>query len=754
MRNTLRMIAVALLGISAGSATAQPAATTQPAAPLKTRWAADVKPAAPWPEFPQPQLNRPNWTNLNGPWQWAPAKPGEEPPFGTELPGRIVVPYPIESSLSGVGQHVERLWCRRTFDLAKTVEKQHCLLNFEAVDWEAVVYVNGKKIGEHRGGYDHFNFDITDALKSAGPQELIVGVFDPTDAGDQPRGKQVCKPEGIWYTPTTGIWQTVWIESVADNSIRDLVIMPDPDSGTVRIQARTTASHALITASVNVGDQEIAKGSAPAGTTLEIKVAEPKLWSPESPFLYDLHVKSKVGDIGVETVDSYFAFRKIEVAKDNHGVSRIFLNGQPYFQVGPLDQGFWPDGLYTAPTDEALRADVEMIKKLGFNMVRKHVKVEPDRWYYWADRLGVLVWQDMPSPMPPGDKWTDAGKRQYETELTRMIESLRNHPSIVTWVVFNEGWGQHDTRRYVELVKKLDPTRLVDNASGWTDEKCGDLMDIHNYPEAKSPAPEPHRAAVLGEFGGLGLPVPGHTWQEKAWGYQKMGDNESLTRKYEKLLQEAYRLRDEAGLSAVVYTQLTDVETECNGLLTYDRAVIKPDLERVAAANRGDFSKVPPPPVINEIVPTSQKQPQTWQYVLQPPDEAWNRPDFAAAQWKAGPGGFGTRGTPGAVVGTEWNTSDIWLRREFTLADTQFAALHFRVHHDEDCEIYVNGTLVAKLNGFTNEYVDVPVESNGLAAMKRGANTLAAHCYQTGGGQFIDVGLVDYLPPAVKPASK
>ncbi|MHB1036630.1 MAG: glycoside hydrolase family 2 protein [Pirellulales bacterium] len=712
--------------------------------PLMTRWAKDVSPEKVHSEYPRPQMARPNWMNLNGLWQYAEAKEGEEPPAGKQLAGKILVPFPIESALSGVMKQADRLWYRRTFTAPKTQPGGHVLLHFGAVDWEATVYLNGKQLGVHRGGYDGFSFDITDALKKDGSQELIVGVFDPTDSGDQPRGKQVHKPGGIMYTPTTGIWQTVWLEEVPASHITGLVSTPDVDSKSLRLKVDASGDAAGLAVRAVAADsgRDIATATGKVGEEVRIVLPAVKLWSPSEPFLYDLRVELVRDGKAVDTVASYFGMRKIEIGKDAAGLPRILLNGKFVMQVGPLDQGFWPDGLYTAPTDEALRFDIEVTKKLGFNMARKHVKVEPDRWYYWADRLGLLVWQDMPS----GNNRTAESKKQYEVELARLIEGRRNHPSIIMWVVFNEGWGQYDTERLTAWTKATDPSRLANNASGWTDKKVGDMNDMHAYPGPNAPKAEAERAIVLGEFGGLGLAVPGHMWKKEFWGYQGMADANQLTRRYEELLQGVYKLKDSPGLSAAVYTQTTDVEVECNGLLTYDRAVIKPDAARVAAVNQGDFSKVPPPPVIKPVVSTSEEQPQEWRYTLEKPGEGWMKPGFDDAAWKKGPGGFGTAGTPGSAVNTEWKTSDIWLRREVDVPDAKFASLQLRIHHDEDAQVYINGVLAARCSGFVTRYGEQPISAEARAAIKPGKNTIAVHCRQVQGGQFIDVGLVDVVP--------
>jgi hypothetical protein len=719
--------------------------------PLMTRWAKDVSPDKVHREYPRPQMVRKDWKNLNGLWQLAFARKGEAPPLGKDLPERILVPFPVESALSGVMKRVDRLWYRRTFTVPESWSKRRVLLHFGAVDWETTVWVNGKKLGEHRGGYDAFTFDITEALTKTGPQELVVGVWDPTDQGTQPRGKQVKRPEGIWYTPTTGIWQTVWLEPVAKTYIQSLSIVPDVDAGKVRVTIRTTGidwRHTLyLKSEIDDHVHGLKPEKATSAVTMSLNVPKAKLWSPNSPTLYNLEVYLNAGVDPVDSVQSYFGMRKVSIGKDDKGVIRILLNNKFVFQIGPLDQGFWPDGLYTAPTDEALKYDIEVTKKLGFNMTRKHVKVEPARWYYWCDKLGLLVWQDMPS----GDRYISGNQldiqrspdsaKQYEHELTRMIDGLRNHPSVIMWVVFNEGWGQFDTARIVEFTKKLDPTRLVDSASGWTDRKVGDVHDIHSYPAPNSPQPEEKRAAVLGEFGGLGLGIDGHAWSGKAWSYLGTRDRADLTQKYERLIARAWHLKNKPGLSAAVYTQITDVETEGNGLLTYDREVIKVDVDRVRAVNRGDLSRVPR---VRTVVLTAREKPIVWRYTFAKPAPDWFKPDFDDSAWKRGPAGFGTEGTPGAKVRTVWKTDDIWIRREFTLPRGNYKDLHLLVHHDEDAEIYVNGILAARVSGYVTDYQELEMTARARTSIKPGGkNHLAVHCHQTTGGQYIDVGLVE-----------
>lgn len=608
MKPMLPQLAVIMwLGCLPVSAADKPWSPAQ--GPLLTRWAKDVSPNNAHPEYPRPQMVRQDWQNLNGLWDYAIA--AKTSPQPARWDGQILVPFPIESALSGVMKRVyetNRLWYRRTFTIPRGWKGKNVLLNFGAVDWETTVWVNGREFGQHQGGYDGFSFDITDALKPRGEQEIVVAVWDPTDAGPQPRGKQVRKPEGIWYTPTSGIWQTVWLEPVQMNRIERLKVTPDVDQSSVNLIAQTWAfpgDEFVIRAEILVESRKTERGEiqvthAKGGLTsqLSIKLPKPKLWSPESPFLYGLRVTMLQGSKKVDQVESYFGMRKISLGNDDHGKLRLCLNNKPYFQLGPLDQGFWPDGLYTAPTDEALRYDIEMTKKLGFNLARKHVKVEPDRWYYWCDKLGLLVWQDMPS----GDKsakWkgpsgydgeemhrTPESAAIYERELKALIEGRYNHPCIVTWVPFNEGWGQFDTVRILNLTKQLDPTRLVDGASGGNHFPAGDILDHHQYPGPGLPSPVTDRAMVLGEFGGLGLPVKGHTWQdEKNWGYRSFTNAAALTAAYLGLVEKLPALVKSNSLSAAIYTQTTDVEIEINGLMTYDRAVVKMEEAAISAAN-------------------------------------------------------------------------------------------------------------------------------------------------------------------------
>jgi beta-galactosidase/beta-glucuronidase len=749
--NTIHLLSLLLL-LPAAEKEWQPAR-----GPLTTQWTKDVTPQTVHREYPRPTMVRPNWENLNGLWQFAEAKEGEQPPTGKTLPGEILVPFPIESALSGVMKSMDRAWYRRVFKVNPAWGKQRVLLHFGAVNWEAKVFCNGKKLGSHRGGYDGFSYDLTDALRPEGEQELIVGVWNPADMGTQPRGKQVKKPGGIFYTPSTGIWQTVWLEPVPKVSIAGLKIVPDADMGEVKITVRIRGASDDLTVAIEARDDKgfVARAKGKPGESIELTVPRDalKLWSPESPFLYDLHVSLLWDNKPIDFVQSYFALRKVEIGKDAKGVTRILLNRQPTFQMGLLDQGFWPDGLYTAPTDAALRYDIEITRQLGFNLARKHVKVEPERWYYWCDKLGLLVWQDMPSGDrsigvgEPDLKRTRESAEQFEQELQAMIDARHNHPCIILWVPFNEGWGQYDTARITEWIKKYDPTRLVNCASGWNDRKVGDVYDIHVYPGPGSPEPEPKRAAVLGEFGGLGLGIDGHTWTKKTWGYQGARDKDDLTRRYEKLLKRTHELKDKPGLCAAIYTQTTDVETEANGLLTYDRAVLKVSQERVAAANRGDFSLAAQ---VKVVVPTSKDEGLRWRFTLNKPVGGWFQADFDDSGWREGLAGFGTKGTPGAVVRTEWKSDDVWIRRTFTLLEGKLNSPQLLLHHDDDVEVYINGVLAAKLTGWTTDYEERAISPEAQAVLKPGKNVFAVHCHQNTGGQYIDVGLVDVTPAKTK----
>ena len=563
---------------------------------IVTPWAEKVDPNNPLPEYPRPQMQRGNWKNLNGLWQYS-ILPKQEEAVPAAFTGKILVPFAVESALSGVGKTVGKdsvLWYQRNISLPASFKNNHVLLHFGAVDWLCDVYVNGKKAGTHQGGYDPFSFDITPLLNKKGEQQIAVRVWDPSDEGPQPRGKQVNKPSGIWYTPVTGIWQTVWMEAVPPTYIAATRQTPDIDKKMVNVWADI---HNLqpgddLVFSAWKGSEKIAEGKSANGNTADLLIPNPQLWSPQHPFLYDLKISVRRKGKTVDEVSSYFGMRKIAMAADNNGIQRMMLNNEFVFQYGPLDQGWWPDGLYTAPTDEALQYDIEKTKAMGFNMIRKHVKVEPARWYRYCDQLGILVWQDMPSG-DLGNRWesrpgiygratdkarTPESEQIYKTEWNEIMQDLYNFPSIVVWVPFNEAWGQFKTKEIVTHTMEKDPSRLVNTASGGNFEDVGPIIDLHNYPEPLMPDPAlfgAKRILVLGEFGGLGLPLENHTWQDtKNWGYQTFKTREDLLKRYTELVDRIPHLI-EKGLSAAVYTQTTDVEIETNGLMTYDRKEMK-----------------------------------------------------------------------------------------------------------------------------------------------------------------------------------
>ena len=572
---------------------------------LKTRWASEVTPENVWQDYPRPQMVRLYWENLNGLWDYA-IRPKGENNIG-EFDGKILVPFCIESSLSGVQKYVGKdneLWYQRKFDYT-LYGKEHVLLHFGAVDWECEVWVNDIKVGSHTGGYTPFTLDITQAVKKKG-NVLKVRVWDPTDQGEQPCGKQHVKPHGIWYTPVTGIWQTVWLEAVANEIyIENLKIIPDIDNHTVTVIPEIVNASSDIKVKVEVyaknvrrKNKIVSKGQSINGEAVEVAMpVDAILWSPDNPFLYGVDVSVYKGNKLVDYVISYFAMRKFSTAKDENGIVRLMLNNEPIFMFGPLDQGWWCDGLYTAPCDEALKYDIQKTKDFGYNMIRKHVKVEPARWYYHCDRLGIIVWQDMPSGgRGPGwvtDRYFDGSlsrrtpesEATYKKEWKEIIDYLYSVPSIGVWVPFNESWGQFKTPEIVEWTKSYDPSRLVNPASGGNHYPVGDILDIHNYPDPEMYFYDASRANVLGEYGGIGRKIEGHTWvPEQGWGYVEYDSEEKVTDTYVEYANKLLELIPR-GFSAAVYTQTTDCEVELNGLMTYDREVVKLNEERIREIN-------------------------------------------------------------------------------------------------------------------------------------------------------------------------
>ncbi len=608
---------------------------------IRTPWAEQLDPSAPLPEYPRPQMVRADWMNLNGLWDYAITEAGAET-FTAE--GKILVPFAVESSLSGVGRKITKenaLWYERTFTLPKKWKGKNVLLHFGAVDWQADVYVNDVLVGEHKGGFDPFSFDITPYLKKSGKQTLKVKVQDATDNSLQPRGKQCFINRSIWYTPVSGIWQTVWLEPVAPAHINNYYIVSDIDKGEMAVEVDAATSEGDIVKVAVLEGGEGYSAEKPSQTVIAdavvengkavVKIADVKTWSPDSPYLYGVKVSIERKGKIVDSVDGYTAMRKMSIVKDdtpNH-YKRMALNNKSMFHFGPLDQGWWPDGLYTAPTDEALEWDIIKTKEMGFNMIRKHIKLEPARWYYYCDKHGIMVWQDMPcigdhskGQMPARDKeiqdaiwnkWSSDSflggtdckipqewKDNYYREWTNIINAFKNFQCIVVWVPFNEAWGQFDTPAAVRLTRKLDPTRLINCASGGNydlsegEEGFGDILDVHHYPCPAMNIFERKFVNVLGEYGGIGLPVEGHTWEiERKWGYGGNKQNsEEVMKQYEDFLN-MLKVFVQTGCAAAVYTQTTDVEGEVNGLITYDRKVIKVDMPRIAKGNQSVIGSMP-----------------------------------------------------------------------------------------------------------------------------------------------------------------
>lgn len=567
---------------------------------IKTEWADKVDPANPLDAYPRPSMVRNDWSSLNGLWDYAVLTKGSGLP--ARFDGKILVPFAIESSLSGVQKRVgpaNELWYQRSFQVPSAWKNKRILLNFGAVDWKADIWINDIKVGSHQGGYTAFSFDITPFLGREA-QKLTVRVWDPSDKGFQPRGKQVEDPRGIWYTPVTGIWQTVWMEAVSENYLTAVRTIPDIDNKSLTVTAWPAEQKAgdLVEVQVLEDGQPVGSGKAVAGEEALISLSSMKLWSPESPFLYDLEITLTRNGKVLDKVKSYSGMRKISTKRDAAGIVRLQLNNRDYFQFGPLDQGWWPDGLYTAPTDEALLYDIKKTKDFGFNLIRKHVKVEPARWYYHCDKTGILVWQDMPS----GDvspQWqqrnyfngkelerSKESEENFRKEWKDIIDQRINHPCIVTWVPFNEAWGQFKTAEITEWTKHYDPSRLVNSASGGNFYPVGDMLDIHNYPAPDLAMYDGKRSCVLGEYGGIGLAVENHLWvKDKNWGYVQYKTSGEATKAYIDLAEKLKTLIPR-GFSAAIYTQTTDVEVEINGLMTYDRKVVKLDEAGIGKINR------------------------------------------------------------------------------------------------------------------------------------------------------------------------
>ena len=608
-------LAAALAVVSAASAQ-----TWAPAGDkIKTKWAEEVSPANAHPEYPRPQMVRPDWKSLNGLWDYAITPKTAACP--EVFDGKILVPFAVESSLSGVGKTFtpdDALWYKTVFTVPSTWKDKRLSLNFEAVDWKADVYINDIQIGTHTGGYTHFSFDVTPYLKK-GSNTLVLRVTDSTDDNFQPRGKQVKKPSGIWYTAVSGIWQSVWIEPVAPAHVTDFNVVSNikENSIDVTVDAAGTREGDIIQVTLREGGvgystetgqtgKVVAKGMTIPGGKTTLTLAEPKLWSPDSPYLYGMDIEVVRAGKTIDKVKSYTAMREIAAYRKNSNTKLMGINGEAIFQLGPLDQGWWPDGLYTAPTDEALRFDVQKTKDFGFNMIRKHIKVEPDRWFYYCDQIGIVVWQDMPS-FAGSKKWgmyyygegedypaTAEAKANYYKEWGEIMNQVKKFQCVVVWVPFNEAWSQFDTKNVVAFTKRIDPTRLVNQSSGGNWEQgVGDILDNHHYPYPAFRMWDKDMINVLGEYGGIGLPLQGHLWQEdRNWGYVQYKNGDEVLAEYTDFAEQLKQLIKQ-GCCAAVYTQTTDVEGEVNGLMTYDRKVIKMDEKKLREVNLGIIKSMP-----------------------------------------------------------------------------------------------------------------------------------------------------------------
>ena len=617
MKNCL-CTALVLSLMTAGTVSAQSWAPTGDR--IRTAWAEEVTPENVHKEYPRPQMVRPDWKSLNGLWEYSITPKNAAVP--ERFDGQILVPFAVESSLSGVGRTFtpeDALWYRTTFRVPSAWKGKRLLLNFEAVDWQADVIVNDVQVGRHTGGYTHFSFDITPYLKS-GDNTLVVRVEDSTDNDFQPRGKQVRTPSGIWYTAVSGIWQSVWIEPVAKAHVADYYAVSDIKAGKVDVTVTTEGALEgdvveveLLEGGVgystdNASGKVIARGKTVPGGTVTLPVEDPRLWSPDSPYLYGLRVSVIRGGKTIDAVNGYTAMREVSLFVKNKNTKLMALNGQPLFQFGPLDQGWWPDGLYTAPTDEALRFDVRKTKDFGFNMIRKHIKVEPSRWFYHCDQIGMMVWQDMPSFAGNNlNKWgihnydegtdfpaTPMAKANYYKEWGEIIAQVRKFPCVVMWVPFNEAWGQFDTKAVVDFTRAQDPTRLINMSSGGSWEPdCGDIMDNHHYPYPAMYLWETRMANVVGEYGGIGLPLEGHLWQpDRNWGYVQYKSGDEVLDEYSRFADHLILLVRQ-GVCGAVYTQTTDVEGEVNGLMTYDRKVVKMNEKKLNEINTKVIKSMP-----------------------------------------------------------------------------------------------------------------------------------------------------------------
>lgn len=759
--NLIKNLFTALALLSATGLTA--AEWERKKAPIMSTWGENINPEKVWAEYPRPQMERNEWMSLNGTWDYCKKTylNLSYTPSASAFDKKILVPYPVESALSGImdtnfeqNTHSTFVY-QRSFTLPESYKNKQILLHFGAVDWKCAVYINGKEAGRHTGGNDPFSLDITPLLKTEGTQEIQVAVTDPTSKGGQPIGKQSLKPGGCFYSPVSGIWQTVWLEPVSPSYIENYLVTSDIDAGTVTVNVASATPSSTVDIFIKDGRKTVAslKGIA-VNQDHTVNIPSAKLWSPDSPHLYDMEIKMYHKGEQTDFVKGYFGMRKISKGMvDGHPC--LMLNNKPLYQFGVLDQGWWPDGLLTPPSDEGLRYDIEVVQSLGMNMIRKHIKVEPARWYYHCDKMGMLVWQDMPSKGfdENGSIGSQAFIQQnFYDECTRIVNSLKNHPCIVMWVPFNESWGQYasgndiHTRRGVEAVRKADTTRLINAASGWIDFEIGDIIDQHSYPVPSLQSnPLNERIAVCGEYGGITLKVDGHLWKGSDMEYTSVADSKALAERFNAYTTSLQGLQEQ-GIWASVYTQTSDVEQELNGLLTYDRKVFKiapPERASVRENILRTINYRSQSHIVLHAADTSDDE--VWSYTTDKPADDWYTTAFNDQSWAKGKAGFGGGGAPNTTVRSNWNSQNIYIRRHFSLNNLdkkQMNNLHLWLYHDDDCEVYINGVKAFETKGYTTRYGMQPISAKALAALKpNGDNVMAIHAYQGHGGQYIDAGL-------------
>jgi hypothetical protein len=730
-----------------------------------TKWAADVTPENAWKEYPRPQMVRKEWKNLNGLWDFA-VTIGKNNQPAQRFSRKILVPFCVESALSGIKEAVtgsQEMMYRRFFTIPDNWKGKRILLHFEAVDYISKIWIDGKFLGEHTGGYDAFEFDITDALGSSVNHEINMVIWDPSNTGSQPVGKQTLLGLSRGrYTPSSGIWQTVWMEPVADASIKNLKILPDIDKGTLNVDVslKGWGSNPQVKIQALDNGKVIASEVSSADKPVSLKINNAKLWSPDSPFLYDLKVSLVDGDIIIDEVDSYFGMRKISMARDASGFMRIHLNNKEIFQLGPLDQGYWPDGNMLPASDEALKYDIEYLKKIGCNMDRVHIKVQPDRFYYHCDKLGILVWQDMISPNASLSRSEIGGASQWEKEWENIIDQLYSHPSIVKWIVFNESLVQYDTERLTDWTKKKDPSRLVTNASGWIDRNVGDIRDYHDYTFYPSVAwvhKYYPRAVVLGEGGGIDLPLKGNLWTPglvMADKIDRAGDlnreavnsKEVFEERYDSWIDNISLLRN-YGLNAVVYTQISDVENEVNGWMTYDRKVSKISEDRLASIHSKFFQ---PLNHGRSIIPLSMNSPQKWQYSLEEPVKEWFKKGNSG-KWVSGNGPFGIKQMNTPEVNKNWDTKNLYLQKEFNIKSVP-ERLAIVTYNTGYTDIYINGELAVQIYNLKRldselKVSEVILPEKAMKLIKQGVNHLSVKFGFNPADQpfhYFDIGINEY----------